>query len=106
MNARACLRSLLVLMLLIAQQLALAHPLLHLQNGAPVQTAGDTSDHNPATSACDFHAVYAQVICAIDAAAPALACVCKTAEPRDGVRTAAGFAARVVAVSRGPPVSH
>ena len=40
------------------------------------------------------------------AAAPALACVCKTAEPRDGVRTAAGFAARVVAVSRGPPVSH
>ena len=103
---RAIPQILLALLLLLAQQQALTHPFLHLQEGAPAHAAGDAGEHPPSESACDLHATYAQVLGAIDAAAPLLACIHDTAGPGDGVRAAAGFAARVVAVSRGPPAHH
>ncbi len=103
---RAFLQMLLALLLLAAQQQALAHPFVHLHDEIPVQTDGAGDEQVPAASACDLHAVFAQVLGAIDTAAPALLRARESAGPGDGVCAAAGFVARVVAVSRGPPAGH
>ena len=101
---RVYMQFIFALLLLFAQQQALAHPLIHLHDPVPGRTGGDAGKHGSSPMACEFHAAHSQVLGGVDAPVPVCNFHRGASGPVDGFCFTPVFASRITATSRGPPL--
>ena len=98
---RGFVQLLFAMLLLFAQQQALAHPIQHWHDGYPVQS-DDSGKHKTHSELCDFHATFAELlgvsVCALDVVFDA-----GSAKPADQFSAQARPTRHVIPSSRGPP---
>ena len=98
-------RGCLLLLLLVSQHGAPAHQIRHIQDHLPVQSQQqDDGKQTPQSGLCDFHVAFAQILGAVNSAAPPLHVAENTVESGFNHLPLAFPANLVVPASRGPPV--
>ena len=104
MLKRGLLQLLLAALLLVAQYAALTHEFKHWQNGpAGLSQQDEGGKQSSKPRLCDFHGACAEVLGAINAAAPTLGIVAQTAERVINPIALSRKPQLLTPLSRGPP---
>lgn len=102
---RALMQLVCIGLLLAAQQGALTHQVLHLQDHLPVEHRQNDDAKQAAHSAlCDLHGAFAEVLGAVGSALPPLRLAANDAEHDVGLSASASPVTPVTPAARGPPV--